>query len=139
MAIPISLAYDCLNCSCDHTNCLIPLDKLPVLHSLDIVTGDSGLKFLARSLHMIPNPTLQTISLNIIHFPCTWSGTVKEDLKRVDKALMEIVDRDAFVQMMVHSQFYPNRQYSRKASVATIEAGFPGMTDLFRKSVLCPS
>ncbi len=139
MAIPISLAYDCLNCSCDHTNCLILLDKLPVLCSLDIVTSDSGLKNLARSLRTILNPMLWTISLNIIHFPCTWSGMVKEDLKRVDKALMEIVDRDAFIQMTVHSQFYLNGRYSRKASVAAIEAGFPGMTDLFGKSVLCPS
>ncbi|PBK65550.1 hypothetical protein ARMSODRAFT_1022345 [Armillaria solidipes] len=94
--------YDCMNCSCDHSNCVIPLDKLPVLRSLDIITGDSGLKLLARSL---------------------W--TAKEDLKKVDKALMEIVDRDAFVQMTVRSQFYPNGRYSRKASVAAIEAGFP--------------
>ncbi|KAK0439640.1 hypothetical protein EV421DRAFT_1737801 [Armillaria borealis] len=60
---------------------------------------DSGLKLLARSLCTIPNPMLLAINLNIIHFPCTWSGTVKEDLKKVDKALMEIVDRDAFIQM----------------------------------------
>ncbi|KAK0444489.1 hypothetical protein EV421DRAFT_1735278 [Armillaria borealis] len=95
------------------------------LHStLSIVAGNNGLKMLSRSLRSIPSPSVRNIDLNIIQFPCHWAQHSLADLNEVDKALLKVVDRDRFVQMTVHCQFYPDSWYSRKAADRTVAVGF---------------